>query len=179
MEIFIIIVFSIAIWHFIYESLIAPNLRLKIRHDLFVERDKLYAIKISDDINEVDKKAIEIIDQNIKFMKVRMSEITLNSLIQFKKLYESDEKLRSKIDNIELKINSSKNTNIKKIDKKLSRIATNAFLINSGGWLMYLLPFAIVKAMLTDLIQSAKRISREITIIPNHQFHNMQTRRFA
>lgn len=179
MEIFIIIVFSIATWHFIYESLIAPNLRLKIRHDLFVERDKLYAIKISESTKEVDKKLIEIIDQNIKFMKVRMSEITLNNLIQFKKLYESDEKLRSKIDNLELKINSSENTDIKNIDKKLSRIATNAFLINSGGWLMYLLPFAIVKAMLTDLIQSAKRISREITIIPNHQFHNMQTRRFT
>lgn len=179
MEIFIIIVFSMASWHFIYESLIAPNLRLKIRHDLFIERDKLYAIKISADTQTVDKTAIEIIDQNIKFMKVRMPEITLHSLVQFKKLYESDEKLRSKIDSIELKISSAENNDIKNIDKKLNRIATNAFLVNSGGWLIYILPLAILKAMLTDLIQSAKQISREITIIPNHQFNNMQSRRFA
>lgn len=179
MEIFIIIVFSMAIWHFVYENLIAPNLRLKIRHDLFVERDKLYAMKISADTKGVDKKVIEIMDKNIHFMKVRMSELTLNSLFQFKKLYESDEKLREKIDNIELTINSSENNDIKNIDKKLSRIAMNALLINSAGWLIYLLPLIVIKVILADLIQSAKRISREITIIPNHQFHNLQTRSFA
>lgn len=179
MEIFIIIAFSMAIWHFTYESLIAPNLRLKMRHDLFIERDKLYNIKISEDTKAVDKAAIDIIDQNIKFMKVRMSEITIHSLMQFKKLYESDEKLRSKIDNIELKISSSENSDIKSIDKKLNRIATNALLINSGGWLVYLLPFAILKAMLSDLINGIKQISREITIIPNYQFDNMQSKRFA
>jgi len=179
MEIFIIIVFSVALWHYIYENLIAPNLRLKIIHDLFTERDNLYAIKILEDTQEVDKKAIEIIDQNIKFMKVRMSEITINRLLQFQKLYKSDEKLRSKIDSQELKISSSKNSDIKNIDKKLNNIAINALLINSGGWLIYLLPLAIIKVMFTDLIQSAKQISRDITIIPNHQFNNIQIRKIV
>jgi len=69
--------------------------------------------------------------------------------------------------------------NIKSIDRRLNRIATNALLVNSGGWLIYLLPFVILKAVLTDLIQAVKRLSRDITIIPNYQFDNMQTRRFA
>lgn len=179
MEIFVIIVLTIVIWHFVYESIIVPSVELKIRHDLFVQRDKLYDIKLSSSLTHGDKEVVKIMDKNINFMIDKMCKITFYSVFQFKKLYESNSNVRMEIDAIEQKIKASKNQDIHDIDKKLSKIAMHTMLINSGGWLIYLVPFAIVKLMISDFIQSVKQTARETTFLSNHQFNNIQSRRFA
>jgi len=47
MEIAIIVLAGLAVYHFVYEGILAPSFRLKLRFELFELRDELRKLKIS------------------------------------------------------------------------------------------------------------------------------------
>ena len=175
MEIFIIILTSIAIWHFIYENMIRPNIQLQLKHKLFIERDRLRNLELENQLNDIDIVAIKNIDENINMMIDRMSEITLYDAVQIQQLYNSDADIRAEIDVLEEKIKASKNLTIEKVDNSLTQIATRGILSNSGGWLIYLVPIAIVQSS----IKKINQLSRDLTIISDNKYENINTRRIA
>lgn len=59
------ILFIFAIYHFVYESIIAPNVRLELRFELFKLRDELRNIKLNRELSKEDNEVFSILDETI------------------------------------------------------------------------------------------------------------------
>lgn len=190
----IIIIAFLAMFHFIYESILAPTFRLKIRHELFILRDKLHIIKLCD-ISKNDRESIIIIESAINNMLNRMPQMTLTNVVLMRQYYRKDNSLKEQVDGMNIKIDKSENKDIKKIDKTLTRMATRAMIVNMGASFIYLFPLYLIlvffKKMIkmgaffvyilpTNLISSLNRktilffetASQRFIFTPNHKYSN-------
>lgn len=164
MSYIIIFITLFALLHFGYEGIVAPILKLKYRHKLFTLRDKLHNIKLQDNENS---DVIELIESGVEGFLDRMDELTFSQLSRAKKIYEEDKEAHSKIMQIESTISNCKNEELKMIDKQLMRIAKKILMINSGGWLFYIIPIALVAIPITKIKNYIKNSLKDFIFMPH------------
>ena len=134
----------LAIWHFIYENILAPSLRLHLRNELFALRDELRKLHMQGVITSPeDVKVFNFIHNNINIFLKTLSELSLVTYIHVKKYLEANESYTKSLQERLKLIESSKNKEMLSIFKNGCFIAHKAFLINSGGWAIYIFPIFI------------------------------------
>ena len=134
----------IAIWHFFYESVLAPSLRHGLRYEFFSLRDKLRLMKIEGLKGKNDNSVYEILDHTMCDIINSMSFITLANYFLLKKDYAKDKEYKKDAEQVDNLIKSVSNTELIEIDKQLRKLSTKALLINNGGLIPYLLILAII-----------------------------------
>lgn len=174
MDIFIIFIILLSVIHFIYEAIIAPTLRLNIRHQLFVLRDRSHEIIVADKLINEDEKAIKLINRYINTAIDRMQYLNLYTIYKIDKKVKGDNKMKEKVKKTKISIENAKDQEIKNIDKELNKLTGKILLVNLGAWLIYLIPVLLIILFVSKLsitIKSfIKNLVQELIFLPNYQF---------
>ncbi|MCT8631639.1 hypothetical protein NUS50_04195 [Glaesserella parasuis] len=141
------ITLALAIGHFIYESIIAPNLRVGIRNELFEIKDELDLISL-DELSENDKTIYYMLHSSLTGLMLRLPKLNLSLMKEAQDKFETDAKFRAKVLKKRQLIESSHNTTLKDLYRRSNNAFSDAFIINTGAWFMLLFPLLFVmKAM--------------------------------
>lgn len=175
MNIFIIICVTLVFWHFIYEGIIAPQLRLKLRHDLFIVRDELRNLLLSVSQDDHDtRRALKIISTALESWLDRMSSFSLYVVFKIKKDVDNNKELKEIVEKELDFIRRSSNDTLKSIDKKFNKICASALFVNSGGLLPYLVmifvPVLITLFAYSNIKKFINTISREVALTPDKYY---------
>ena len=152
-----IIAMVLAAWHFIYDGIILPSIRLMLKNRLFEIRDRLRTHKIKSG-NNIDINAFNIVHSGVNNIISRVSHIDIQTNFKIKQALKDNpdllDKLKKRIDTI----SSCKDEELKSIFKETNSVVRMAFLANTGGWFIYLLPVALIFVFIKKLSLMAKGI---------------------
>lgn len=152
----IIIVGFLAMLHYLYEAVLAPTFRLKIRHELFELRDSLHKIKL-DKLSKDDREIVAIIEASINNVLDRMTHINIVNIIRLHSEYAHDKEFKKIIDDFKAKMSISHNDGIKNIDRHLTILTGKALLANNAALLVYLSPIFIAIRLISNVYRYVKK----------------------
>jgi len=161
MTIFISILIIIAVYHLLWESAILPTHRLYLRNKLFKLRDEIRELK-QQGISEKDKAALKLLHQSVNFYTTRLHQLTMGLQITLEQEYKEDPKFRERVAKKSEILKSADNKAVLKIYNEANDILENAYLMNAGGWFVYLIPIALMLfpiQKIKELIESLLAIS--------------------
>lgn len=150
MTILIFILAIASILHFIYESIIAPSLRMHLRNKLFELRDEARAIR-AEGVSEEDEEAFWYTHDGINNLLDRLSWLTLHARISTMHTFRDDPELQALVKKRKAMLDSCKDQRIKDMFKRTSVIVEEAFIVNMGAWYIYLLPIVLLCVSLGSL----------------------------
>jgi len=160
---FYIFVF-LMIWHIFYESILAPALRNNLKYKFFEIRDQLRLLKI-DGLSKSDEEVYDLLDQSICHLIHSMSFLNIVNYLQLRRELINNKEFNIESGKIKSIINNSENENLKIIDEKIARHGGSIFMINSGGWIIYLLLPLLILFIVIILSSQLDRLSRKIKLI--------------
>jgi hypothetical protein len=160
MSVAVIILIIFAIFHFIYEMIILPNVRLGMRYKLFALRDQLINLQIEGKGN-IDNDVFLVLENTISTTIGRLPYFSISMFLRTIEQHQSDSDLKDLIKRRKELIESCPNEAIKEVNKETLKIAHKAFLYNSGGWLSTIVIFIIpilVLALVFGLISDSVNV---------------------
>jgi hypothetical protein len=157
MEQAIILFIFFAILHLVYESIIAPSLRLKLRYELFKLRDRVRSLKIihghqfSDVHFSYLEDSINTLLQSLQNFDAITLAIATIAISKDKELQRRAETRAKILDGCAIK--EAVGIRIATI-----AIANKALRVNNGGWFIYLLPLLMVLMFYKTITSSVKKL---------------------
>ncbi|HRL97833.1 MAG TPA: hypothetical protein PLE22_00125 [Acidovorax sp.] len=168
MTTFIILLSVIAIVHFVYESIIAPSLRMHLRNKLFELRDEVRAVRV-EGVDPDDEKAYWYTHDGINNLLDRLSWMTLHARVTATMAYAQDADLQKLVEERKAMLDQCKNRRIHKIFDKTSLVVEEAFVVNMGAWAIYVVPIGVffsslgqLKKLVSNLILTPERKREEM-----------------
>jgi hypothetical protein len=172
MSTFLIVLAWLAIFHFVYEGIIAPAARIRLRNQLFVTRDQLRQAKI-DGVAEGDEEVFWQVHDGVNFFLSRLPHLTVTTQVSATEAYRRDAKLAAVVDERIARVAKCQDARLTGARDKTVAVMLEAYVCNSGGWTVYVLPVALffvayskLKRLVTSLIltpeaQTAKLLSEQ------------------
>ncbi len=140
----------LAFTHFIYESILLPSLRLQLRYKLFSLRDKLYRLAVEQKI-KADDRDFEYIEKSINTTIRNIPFMTISALYEAETFYRQNPEINAEIEKKVVSLNNMKNKELKEIHLKSISYSIRSLSMNTGMWVIYLLPFFIIYKILKTL----------------------------
>ena len=159
-SILVFLLLALCAWHLIYEGIVAPTIRIKLRNMLFSIRDDLRRVAI-DGIREQDKAAFAFLQDGINAFLNRLPGLTFDLLRRLNHEFSNNESLKGEIEERE-KIISNARPEFRKIFADTNSVIKVAVIVNSGGWFVYLIPIAVAATSVSWL----KRVASEMIVAP-------------
>lgn len=148
---------SLAIIHFVYEGIIAPSVRLELRYEAFKMRDKLRKLKIEHG-DQVNDELFQILQRSLNNEIALLHRATISSFYHASKALRGSKRAQEEIERIEQLVSECQLEEVHEIREKGVLNIAFAFVVNSGGWLIYILPIALVVKSYNSIITLAKRL---------------------
>lgn len=161
------IIITLALFHFIYEGIIAPASRMKIRNNLFKLRDELRAYHASGEV--VDDEVFEIIHGGINNFINRVNSVNFAAQRKLNNQLKQDPTLKKKLQILSKKIDESADEELKRIDSEATKYIAKAFIVNHGAWLVYIVPFVFV----LFTFSSVKNLAQKLFLVPKQQINSI------
>jgi hypothetical protein len=181
MAIAIIVLGILSLYHFVYDSIMVPTLRLQYRYNLFALRDDLRRLKIEKD-DLIDNDLFESLNNSINSTIIHLPNLNLASLIEARRFFGKNEKIEKELVRRVEMINNCDIPEIKEIRDSLNLNFTKVFLINMGSWVLYLLPIVICLLFILFILRSVRRLIngvkgdiQKITLVPEHDSYKVFT----
>lgn len=130
------------LWHLIWESAVAPSLRVALRYKLFALRDRIrwQHAQSPETCPEDVYRIIEAALNN----SVRLVAVTdISFIARFNKALGADKDLKDRIKKRRQIVEECKDVEVQEIRKLMEGFSKEAILINNGGWLVYVVPVVI------------------------------------
>jgi hypothetical protein len=156
--IFFIIVLA-AIFHFIYESILLPSLRLELRYKLFKLRDKLRNLK-AENPTKIDDNVFYLLEDTICTVINRMPYLNIKGKIDASKEFEHNAVFRKRVEHRKNILKECNNEDIQKIHSKIMLISFGAFCLNAGGWFFILAPLLLIALVVAFVTSSVFRFKQ-------------------
>lgn len=157
MKTLILIALVLAIWHYVYDGIIAPSIRQHLRNQLFALRDELREIRESD-LSKDDQAAFWFVHNGINNFLNRLPGLTIDRSRKIQSAVERD-KERERIFAEHLgKVLNAENPVIRSVFERTNQVLRRAMMTNSGGWFVYLVPIGICFALMGTLSRIAKHL---------------------
>lgn len=137
MDIVITILIIGAFAHFIYEGIIAPTLRDKLRHQMFELRDQLRSIQIQDG-KRCPREAFDIAHEGINQYVNRIHWLTVSFMREFNRVHR-DPKIRAETKRRREAVENCGHPEVQRIVKAANGVLERAFAVNSGPFIAYFL----------------------------------------
>jgi len=156
MDILILVLAGLALFHFIYEGIWAPTARMELRNDLFSLRDELRKLRISGDA-KCSKEAFEIAHDGINQYINRLHWVT----ISFERTYSRAMKKRDFRDVVKRRtriLGAAENEQLRLIAHRANGVIENAYFANAGGWLPYVLTLALIAFLVSGVRSRFSRL---------------------
>lgn len=168
MTAFIIVLGIVAIGHFVYESIIAPSLRMHLRNKLFVLRDEIRTVRM-EGVCADDEEVFWYTHDGINNLLDRLTWMTLHARITITTAYTHDTKLQKLLQGRKSMLDNCKDLRIREIFHRTSVVVEEAFVVNMGAWAFYIVPIAIfltslgqLKRLVSSLILTPEKMREEI-----------------
>ncbi|MFO0940062.1 MAG: hypothetical protein U0930_04780 [Pirellulales bacterium] len=131
-----------AMWHFLYDGIIAPSIRLHMRYSVFALRDELRREMT------VDNSESLLILQSAMNISLRvMSEFSISDAFMLKRYLAENPEVRDEVLRRSKVVESCTNQKVQDISKRLNRVLRAAFVVNTGGWAIYIVPLIVALAL--------------------------------
>ncbi len=157
MEYLIIIFLVFAIFHFIYESIIAPSIRLKLSFELFKVRDDVRFLKMQHG-NKFDCKHFDYLQDTINILLKSLHNFDVVALTLAQNAIKNDKALLDHVQKRKMIFDDCKMPEAVSVRKETLDIAAKIILVNNGAWLVYLIPIGIVMMFYKSLSDSVKEV---------------------
>lgn len=172
MKTVLFIMIILAFYHWIYESILMPSVRLSLRYKFFVLRDKLIELKLSRN-NNFDDELFLFVEKSINKSIRHLPYLSISLFLEAKHEFSNNEKLLSKLESEIEKVNSCKVAEIKEIFDDMTNYSAVGFVLNSGGWFFILIPSFLIYQLLKYLGVIAFSFRKEIaklSLTPENEF---------
>jgi len=157
---YVIFVFVVlAIWHWWYETILAPSLRLELRFKLFKLRDELRDLKIRGAV--LDDKHFHYLHDSINNAIHFLPRLDMAMLIYMARRMRDDKEFNARVTARSKVLDDCKSTEAMEIRTKTIHLVATVLSVNSGAWFFYLIPVAL--AMLC--YQWTKNIVKALTAL--------------
>jgi hypothetical protein len=134
----IIGLFLVAMVYFVYESIIAPSLRLNLRFELFRLRDELRKLKGC--CPELSDKHFESLQDSINGLVSVLYRLDLATLIAFENTRRRDTQFKNHIEERVRALDDCHCDEAQAIRARSREIAAKAIAVNNGAWFGFILP---------------------------------------
>lgn len=133
--------FVLVAYHLIWEMAIAPTLRMRFRNRIFALRDELRRHLIAQP-GRIGDHAAGYLEDSLNTAITYMDRLQIDTLIASRRAYQRDMTYRQKVDQRSAAIDGDRLTG--ELHDRLARISFDAFMVNIGGWFIYLVPPLLV-----------------------------------
>ena len=147
-----------AVYYAVYEGIVAPSLRLALRNRLFRLRDELRRLKVQGRVAAEDEQAFWYVHDGINAFINRLPYLTLGMQVAAHAAYKADAALRAQVDARRQLLGACRNRAIAHIYARSTRVVEEAFVVNMGGWFVFILPGVLLIAALSWLKRMAARL---------------------
>jgi len=164
-----IIVFIMSIFHFIYEGIFVPSIRLKLRFEAFALRDKLRRLKANNE-NDINDEEYFLINDSVN-NTIRLIPYTTIGFLgrALQDIIKNPELRRTISAKLEI-IKKSKINEVRQISAENNEIIRRAFMVNSFAFVVYLSPIVIpvifLSVALTLIVKKIKNLFIYLLNIP-------------
>lgn len=164
----IFILILLAAYHWIYEAIVMPNIRHEMRYRFFELRDRLRSLKIHDE--KLPSEVFQQVDYSINSSIKHLPYLSFSVLIEARKAFDGDEKLKNTISKKVDLIRSCENKDVIEISEENTRLTAISLFLNSGSWLIYLIPFIIIGIFAREVHVKIKSFAQAISLTPEYKF---------
>lgn len=137
-----LILFGASLVHFMYESVIAPTIRLKLRFRLFELRDELRQLKI-DAPKSVSDEVFEMVQQNLNAGIRLLPKTDFVLLRAFSDAMKADPELRMDVERRATLVERCMSPELRRIRKDASKVFFLAFATNTAFMLLLAVPILL------------------------------------
>jgi hypothetical protein len=157
MDTIILGLIALAIAHFVFESIIAPTLRLKLRFELFKVRDELRALK-AEKKDQLDDKVFDYLENSINLSISHMEYFRLSIWIRAFHAVQSDPALKERLKQREEAFKKCAFPETKDIQTKTVMLDLNAIGLSGGAWAVFVVPLAVLLAFYRSVSKMASTL---------------------
>lgn len=165
---FIIALFVLPLWHFIYEGILMPAIRFKLRLELFKIRDTIRRIKI-DGGDDIPEAAFSYAERNVNQIVNILKFVDPFVLDEAKRHLANDPQLATRIEQARAEFTQTASEELQEQYRKAIRVGVTASCINSGGWVIYLLPLVLPCMFASHLVKTVAMMASA----PPHEIEKM------
>ena len=166
----IVLFLILTIFHFLYEGIIAPSIRLKLKYNLFAIRDQLRALlrepRVSQFSEDVYSHLQSSINNLIKFLPV----IDILSIAKAEQKFNEDETLRQEVMRVTRMLEDCKSPDVQEIRSRIRRIFAMAIFVNNGMLMFYSFPIVILSASAKAFFKKIVSAIQELLYMPESEF---------
>ena len=159
MAVIILIIVGMAVFHSVYEGIIAPSIRLSLRFRIFALRDRLRNLRVN---AQVDDRVFELLHQRTNTAIRLLPNMTVSTVVEAGRAFEADAELRRRADKWTATLDQCKVKEVQEIRDGIDNNLLLAFAANSVGLLIWMLP--IVFAALC--IRRITAVIKELLSVP-------------
>lgn len=132
--------------HYLYDSVVVPTLRLRLRYKLFAIRDEVRWLMIQNQ-GKPGIKALQELHASVNGSLLWLPAIDFHTMLSLRRALDADSELsRAYAYREELFLNCEI-PDVPSLRDRMTDVVFNGFLVNSGAWFIYLVPLFMVVTM--------------------------------
>jgi hypothetical protein len=158
----------LAIFHCVWEGIIAPEIRMEFRWELFEMRDRLRKLKM-DNGDQISDSLFEDLQHIINNQIALLHRATIGDFVRAYKTVNTKKNAKEVLERFEQSINSCTVADVRNIWNKSVAVTVGAFIINSGGWLVYVVPVLIALICYGTI----KRFAKLLVALPDKDINKL------
>jgi hypothetical protein len=152
MTILINIIFVVAILHFVYESILAPSWRLRLRYRLFALRDELRDIKTTSG-DALDDRHYRYLQASINIQLANLYRYDFATFVSAEFKYRTNPRFKKLVDSRSDLLDDCNIPEAKSIRNRSLKSVAAAIAINSVPLCIFLLPIVVLTRELPKIIR--------------------------
>lgn len=154
----------LAAFHYLWESILAPSFRLRLRFELFRLRDQLRWLEY-EQAHFDEEDLFHFVQGSINNSLRLLPRIDFALLSNAQQIVNADEGLRRRIEKRRDMFESSNNQELKAIHRKLKELTLLAVGVNTAGLMIWVIPIFIALASWSGI----KKFIKNIVLIPESE----------
>ena len=161
-------VLVLALWHFIYDGILSPTLRLAVRYRLFAVRDELRSLRYREPA--LGAECFELFHDYINTAIELVPALSISLISEAERALRDDPQLRHRIEERVRVMDSCSVPGAQEIRHKAFLLARQALIINAGSWLIWLVPIALILHLIRSIPKLLAVPAREIANVAPASF---------
>ncbi len=162
----IIVLLALAVFHFAYESILAPSLRLSLRFRLLVLRDEVRQLKL-ERVESLHDEHFAFLQDSINGLTSRLHHVDMASLVSVELESRRDPTFLEQARERARMLDDCTVLRVREIRKQTLKIAAEALVVNSGAWVvLFFAPWIVASIGYSE----AKRRFRVLASLNSREF---------
>lgn len=156
MTIVIFILFGLAMWHFVVESIVVPSARAALRLRLFALRDELRNLLVKGEAGEEEFDEAQRIVNNVIRLAPTFDAFGLE---QWRRTLKANPEMAERIERRKRHFESVASQPVMNVIDRAYRVGITSLGFNSLGWLIYFVPALMVALVWKSITRNVVRIA--------------------